>query len=138
MSTFYETPLRSEELYHFGVPGMKWGVRNKQSSSGGDRKRLKLEAKANKLQSKSDKYHRRKVFFNDDVAFRKQKKALKAKDKLEKYDKKKKAGKTAASNVLKKHHDTAVRQAMHDQFLFQETVRQNTLENTIRISALGF
>lgn len=32
--SIYKTPIRPDELYHYGVPGMKWGVRKERISLG--------------------------------------------------------------------------------------------------------
>ena len=55
--SFYNTS--EEELYHYGVLGMKWGVRRAASkiskNSRLERKALKLDVKAEKLHGKSEK-----------------------------------------------------------------------------------
>lgn len=42
MSMFYEKPLRFDELYHYGVIGMRWGVRKK---TGHTRKEIRADNK---------------------------------------------------------------------------------------------
>ena len=50
--TFYAVPARSNELYHYGVKGMKWGVRRADRSAS--------QALANHYSNKS-KYHESKI-----------------------------------------------------------------------------
>ena len=58
MSDFYYT---NGELYHYGVPGMKWGVIRSNYKSGKNvnlrKKAYKYDKKAENLTKKSEKYH---------------------------------------------------------------------------------
>lgn len=52
--TLYAIPMRSDELYHYGVPGMKWGQRKKYNPVGTTRTaRRSTQAYANAASAKS-------------------------------------------------------------------------------------
>lgn len=75
--------IRSNELYHFGVPGMRWGHRKMTASyySKKVRKLNKLDKKARKQELKAQKFEYKSAKLQDRNSTRAAKKSAKYKDK---------------------------------------------------------
>lgn len=67
--------VEDDELYHYGVPGMKWGVRRVASKTSKneklEKKALKYDIKSDRMNKKSEKIHAKKDLERSNKAARK-------------------------------------------------------------------
>lgn len=74
MDSYWVVPEEDSDIYHYGVKGMKWGIRKKRKSMSRDQKKLaRVENKARRRDQKLAEEARRREFLenNPDVDTRK-------------------------------------------------------------------